>query len=400
MRMGKIANSVILLLVSLMALVPVCAAAESGRMRGDSTNMPIPITSDGDHKVSYKKIDVNTDSPDSGDIANENYRFLGPNGSPTPECPANPQSSCPDANGMLNGKFVNEITAQQMCPDVCLKTRTGDLYGNDPAACPSGYAIKAFFNMQEEWIRDPNPTGPVTYEPAPTSDIQTYLKYYYNVDGYDCKADLAGYGDSVCLQAPVTANEKFMTNTKMMHDLYAKAYGAQGGNNDGSLPYSFLNPFTVDNYSSHQEVEAGVALMFDGVRSSQRVPATWAAYNNHKDPVNVQRGVYEESGNDVQECPFSSCQGLPEIITYADPACKVRAKRNAYCEQSTDFTDDWYVQGSMPGNWVGRCDKIYYKLKIPVFGLHCVSKKQKRLKATGNKIPTSLICGRVKVIWQ
>lgn len=365
--------------------------------KNDATKMVVPSTGPGEHQVRYQKIDARVGAPAQDKIANERYMFLGPNGSPTPDCPRDPAASCPDGNGMLNGRYINEITAQEMCPDICHTTRRGDLFGSTPAACPPGYSVMGFFNMQDEWVRDPNPTGPVTISPAPTNDIATFQDYYYNPESYLCYADFVEYGDEICLPLKGNSPDE-IADPALRADVYAASYGTPAGINDGKLPYAFLNPIDSKSYSKYQEQDAGVAVLFGGIRGKNKIPATWAPYSNQSNVPFVKRGIYEQSGDDIKKCVGGACSGMPELVTYADSACTVRAKAKAYCEQSEDLSGDYYVQGPMPTS--PRCKNIYFKLKIPVYALYCDSKRQKILNTTGNKIPTSMLCGRVKVNWE
>lgn len=403
----------------------------------DSTKMVIPsttsTTSTGSHKVEIKNPRMKTGNWTSYNIANENYKNLGPGGGPTPSCPVN-SSQCPDMNGMLGGVKVAESVVASQCPEVCMVSRSGDLDGDTMPVCPSGYAQMAAFDVQDEWVPNPDYGGGSGAGVAvKTTDYDTFKSYWTNPDSYHCVSEYVGYGNWICFPYQGSVGWGNDWTASDAYDVVFRDQGytkpSWGMNNNSDQPYRMLNPASpafagwtasqYHSYHSNYEAAAGVKSRFDHIRNVDKMmPSTWAYFDNtgyyiprtwaiaswwffypeHAVSANYEPAITAET---KKMCFYGYCVPAKTkygMKTYIDSSCNVEAKIKAVCGiNHTGYQKDYHAQGvTSAGN--GKCAKLFVKLQIPVFKMYCKS-KPKKLKASGYKVPTSLLCGRIKSEW-
>lgn len=420
---------------------------------GASTKITIPSTKSTERstKVEVKNANMDTGGWTRSQIANENYRNLGPNGAPTPACPTD-SSRCPDMNNRLQGATLTQTQIQAQCPEVCIVSRQGNLDGSTPAICPAGYAQMAAFDVQDEWIPNPDyASAAAGGNRVDTNDYNTFKARWRDPENYRCVSQFVGYGDRICYpyqgsNAPFpykwegckpgghASGGPCVPASTTIYDVVFRAnpYTVNWGmNNNGDQPFRNANPvyyahnnLSLSAYNSGvaTEVAAGVRGKFTTIRNQGKMPSTWAAFDNigylTRYPVDSPgwwgNWFHHPDGamSPAYEPPFNApstktcinlgragkwcydTPGGPVPITYNNSSCTSVAWTNSPCPVSG------VPRHPVGGVWKSpNCPRLWIKIQIPVYEMYCLE-KPKKLKPSGHKVPTSLLCGRVKSEWQ
>ncbi len=357
-----------------------------------------------------KKGAIETASPSPVSLKDESQAILGPGGTPTPICPVN-DSRCPDVNGMNGGVKLTPAEIAANCPEVCSVSRTGSLTTGDTfPVCPSGYALIGSYNVQKEWAANALGSGLI---PQLTNNPATFKSYWDNKSQYFCTAQFEDYGGWACL---AYQGDEMPGNPINYDVLWWDQCVDQGGyttcwgmNNNGDQPYAAAGIFPLWNSFSINNTYAAklnVTALFNNIIAANKVPAVWAAMDNHNMPQYARSGIYETPGESVPGyCRFrfnGNCVAnkAPEtiMITYSDSACTQHAWKKSVCGQM--MYGDEPEHHARERNYSGsKCNPIYIKVRVPVYSLSC-SIQAPPLVETGRTIPTSLLCGRIKPTWQ